>query len=52
MPAILDTRQLPRADRIAAAAKDAGLTRIDYVLITHYHVDHAGGILLNTEPIT
>jgi competence protein ComEC len=32
------------ADRIAAAAKSAGLTKIDYVLITHYHVDHAGGI--------
>ena len=32
------------ADRIVAAAKDAGLSRIDYVLITHYHVDHTGGI--------
>jgi beta-lactamase superfamily II metal-dependent hydrolase len=32
------------AKRIAAAAKDAGLSKIDYVLITHYHVDHAGGI--------
>jgi competence protein ComEC len=32
------------ADRIVAAAKKAGLSRIDYVLITHYHVDHAGGI--------
>jgi beta-lactamase superfamily II metal-dependent hydrolase len=32
------------ADRIVAAAKDAGLSRIDYVLLTHYHVDHAGGI--------
>src|SRR5580658_10141611 len=32
------------ADRIVAAAKSAGLTKIDYVLITHYHVDHAGGI--------
>lgn len=31
------------ADRIAAAAKDAGLARIDYVLITHYHNDHVGG---------
>src|SRR5215467_8515342 len=31
------------ADRIAAAAKDAGLSRIDYVLITHYHDDHVGG---------
>ena len=32
------------ADRIAAAAKKAGLSKIDYVLITHYHEDHAGGI--------
>ncbi len=32
------------ADRIVAAAKKAGLTRIDYVLLTHYHDDHAGGV--------
>lgn len=32
------------ADRIVAAAKRAGLTRIDYVLLTHYHVDHTGGV--------
>jgi beta-lactamase superfamily II metal-dependent hydrolase len=32
------------ADRIVAAAHQAGLSKIDYVLITHYHVDHAGGI--------
>lgn len=32
------------ADRIAAAAKSAGLNRIDYVLITHYHDDHVGGV--------
>jgi competence protein ComEC len=32
------------ADRIAAAAHSAGLTRIDYVLITHYHADHVGGV--------
>ena len=32
------------ADRIVATAKHAGLQRIDYVLVTHYHVDHAGGI--------
>jgi competence protein ComEC len=32
------------ADRIVAAAKDAGLAKIDYVLITHYHSDHVGGV--------
>jgi len=31
------------ADRIVAAAKDAGVRKIDYVLITHYHTDHVGG---------
>jgi competence protein ComEC len=32
------------ADRIAAAAKAAGIKRIDYVLLTHYHADHTGGV--------
>jgi len=32
------------ADRIVAAAKRAGITRIDYVLLTHYHDDHTGGV--------
>src|SRR5512140_3249090 len=31
------------ADRILAAAHQAGLKQIDYVLTTHYHRDHAGG---------
>jgi len=31
------------ADRIVAAAKKASLSKIDFVLLTHYHVDHAGG---------
>jgi competence protein ComEC len=29
--------------RIVAAAKAAGLARIDYVLLTHFHIDHFGG---------
>lgn len=32
------------ADRIVAAAKKAGLSKIDFVLLTHYHVDHTGGV--------
>lgn len=32
------------ADRIAAAAKQAGIRKIDYALITHFHTDHVGGV--------
>ncbi|HLI04931.1 MAG TPA: MBL fold metallo-hydrolase [Terracidiphilus sp.] len=32
------------AERIQAAMKDAGITRIDRLLITHYHADHVGGV--------
>ena len=32
------------ADRIVAAAKNAGVHKIDYVLITHFHEDHVGGL--------
>ncbi len=32
------------ADRILAATKAAGVSKIDYVLLTHYHDDHSGGI--------
>ncbi len=32
------------ADRIAAAAKAAGISKIDYVLLTHFHDDHVGGV--------
>jgi competence protein ComEC len=32
------------ADRIAAAAKHAGVKAIDYLLITHFHEDHVGGV--------
>ena len=30
--------------RIMAATQAAGLTKIDYVVISHYHADHAGGL--------
>ena len=32
------------ADRIVAAAHQAGLKQLDYVLITHFHRDHVGGV--------
>ncbi len=32
------------ADRIVAAAKALGLDHLDYVIITHYHIDHVGGL--------
>jgi beta-lactamase superfamily II metal-dependent hydrolase len=32
------------ADRIMAAARDAGIKRIDHLVITHYHGDHVGGV--------
>src|SRR5438093_11446569 len=33
------------AQRIVAAARDAGVGRIDYLLITHFHADHDGGVV-------
>jgi beta-lactamase superfamily II metal-dependent hydrolase len=32
------------AQRIQAAMQDAGIVRIDQVLITHFHHDHVGGV--------
>src|SRR6185295_4935320 len=32
------------AGRIMAAVKDAGLTRIDHLITTHWHGDHFGGL--------
>jgi len=31
-------------DRILTAARSAGVERIDYLLITHFHNDHVGGV--------
>ena len=41
------------ADRIVAVARQAGLKQIDYVLLTHYHTDHVGGVpqLVSRIPI-
>ena len=32
------------AERVVAAAKDAGLRQLDNLIITHYHGDHFGGV--------
>jgi beta-lactamase superfamily II metal-dependent hydrolase len=32
------------AGRILAAMHDAGITKLDQVLITHFHTDHVGGV--------
>jgi beta-lactamase superfamily II metal-dependent hydrolase len=32
------------AERIAAAAAHLGVVRIDYLIMTHYHADHLGGL--------
>lgn len=32
------------ADRIAGAAKDAGVSELNFVIITHFHRDHVGGV--------
>jgi beta-lactamase superfamily II metal-dependent hydrolase len=39
--------------RIAVAAKDAGVKKIDTLLITHFHDDHVGGVanLLDRFPV-
>ena len=39
------------AERISAGAKLAGIRQIDYVLVTHYHSDHGGGVPQLTERI-
>jgi beta-lactamase superfamily II metal-dependent hydrolase len=31
-------------DRILAAVRDAGLERLDFLLVTHFHSDHVGGV--------
>jgi competence protein ComEC len=40
-------------DRIMAAVRDAGLARIDYLLVTHFHNDHVGGVpeLMSRIPV-
>ena len=39
------------ADRIMAAAKEAGLTQIDHLITTHWHGDHFGAMAELATPI-
>ncbi len=39
------------ADRIQAAMRDAGITELDYVLISHFHRDHVGGLAQLAERV-
>jgi competence protein ComEC len=46
---LMDTGNVPPgavrdAGRIMAAVRDAGLTQIDHLIITHWHGDHFGGL--------
>jgi len=40
----VETRDARDPNRILAAARDAGIQRIDHLMLTHYHADHAGGV--------
>jgi beta-lactamase superfamily II metal-dependent hydrolase len=39
------------AKRIVAAAQQAGLKRLDHVVISHYHGDHVGGLMALSKMI-
>jgi beta-lactamase superfamily II metal-dependent hydrolase len=38
-------------DRITAAMDAAGVRQLDYVILTHYHVDHVGGLQLLAQHV-
>ncbi|MEE2636293.1 MAG: MBL fold metallo-hydrolase [Acidobacteriota bacterium] len=44
-----DTDDDRDAQRIVAAATEAGVTQIDHLVITHYHRDHVGGLTALAE---
>jgi len=52
-PADFGAKDPDSAQRIVAAARRHGLSKLDYVLITHYHVDHVGGLaeLISQFPV-
>src|SRR5262245_49785850 len=40
----VDPQKARDPQRILAAARDAGVTAIDVLLVTHFHADHDGGV--------
>ena len=40
-----DPAQARDAQRVLLAARDAGLSRIDHLLVSHYHADHFGAVM-------
>jgi beta-lactamase superfamily II metal-dependent hydrolase len=48
-----DRGEHPNSENIEKAARSFGLKKIDYLITTHYHVDHIGGLepLLKRIPI-
>ena len=52
-PSGMGAKDPSSAQRIIASARRHGLSKLDYVLITHYHVDHVGGLaeLLSQFPV-
>jgi competence protein ComEC len=40
-----DSANARDAHRVLLAAHDAGLTRIDHLLVSHYHADHFGAVM-------
>lgn len=52
-PGDIGAKDPDSTQRIIAAARRHGLSKLDYVLITHYHVDHVGGLpeLLSQFPV-
>jgi len=52
-PAEIGAKDPDSAQRILASLRRHGLSKLDYVLVTHYHVDHVGGLaeLLSQFPV-
>ncbi len=50
---LVDAGFANNAERVAGIVKQAGVTMLDYMVITHYHGDHVGGVpeLANRLPI-